>query len=158
MKRVKKSAILLAAISVMSMAFFVGCSADEQGQRNEQRIDLSGEEVSYSDYFDVNYSVSNFTWRKKASIAGMANSYIGSAQLTINVYSINSEYRFEDAKLTISTSLLGLGWDSQDIEIALTDSGSAEKTVTVEYDFLSIPDAPDADGCFVRAVEGFVLI
>ena len=87
----------------------------------------------------------------------MGDIYEGSAQLTIKVSSINSAYQFENVKLEVTTSL-GLGWDSEKVEIRLTDKGTGERTLMVEYDFMSIPDAPDTDRCWVSRTEGFVLV
>lgn len=169
MKRAKKLAVifLAAAFSVLAV-FFVGCESGtqvgcESGTQEEgsgeqkQRIDLASEDVSYSDYLVLSCSASDFTWRKKASIPGMVNSYVGSAQLTIKVYSVNSAYQFENVKLEVTT-FLGLGWDSEKVEIRLTDKGTGERTLMVEYDFMSIPDAPDTDLYLVSITEGFVLV
>ena len=170
MKRAKKLAVILlaAAFSVLAV-FFVGCESGaqvgcESGTQEEgsgeqkQRIDLASEDVSYSDYLVWSCSSSNFTWRKRASIPGMAPSYVGSAQLTIKVSSVNSAYQFENVKLEVTTSL-GLGWDSEKVEIRLTDKGTGERTLMVEYDSMfSRPDAPDTDRCWVSRTEGFVLV
>lgn len=88
----------------------------------------------------------------------MTDMYVGSAQVTFNIYSKNSAYRFENAKIEISTSLFGLGWETRTIIINLTDRGSGEKTVTMEYDFMLVPDAPEVENYLVSDVEGFVII
>ena len=162
MKPVQKFAMLLTIMMFISVVLFAGCSPSQtQSEQPEepvkQRIDLSDDDVSYSTYLEINYSTSNFTYRRKAPIPGMIDMYVGSVQLTVAVYSKNSAYQFENAKITVS-SMMGLGWDSKTIEVNLTDTGSGERTVTIEYDFMTVPDMPDASRCYVTNVEGYVLI
>ena len=165
MKPVKKLAVLLAMMLLVTMVFLAGCNNSgsnsggngEQTQPEKQKIDLSDKNVSYSTYLALNSSISDFTWRKKASISGMIDTYVGSAQFTIKVNSKDSDYQFENATLKIST-LFKVGWDTETIVISLSDTGTAKKTVTIEYDFMSIPDMPDAESYLVSEVEGFVLV